>query len=130
MQVSVSASACGDARLASRAMSCRRLPVFDSVAALLITQRTSANGGVPAKLLSRPFCLISRATNRLRTSTRSSSPLLMSVKSTRIGFASCPRHTGFICHFLKGIEHFVPLQLFHTIPPEINSNDFGVFGIN
>ena len=30
-------------------MRCRLLPVFDSVAALLIMQRTSANGSVPAK---------------------------------------------------------------------------------
>ena len=48
-QVSVSASACRNARLASSTMSCRRLAVFDSVAALLITKRTNANGGVPAK---------------------------------------------------------------------------------
>ena len=47
--VSVSASACRNARLATSTISCRLLPVFDSVAPLHITSRTSANGGVPAK---------------------------------------------------------------------------------
>ena len=73
--VSVSASACGKARFASSTKNCRLFPVLVRVAALLITYHTSP---VPAKYLSAPFCSISRATNRLRTSIRSSSPLLMS----------------------------------------------------
>ena len=53
-----SASACRNTRLASRIMSCRRLPVFVSVAAPLITYRSSASGGAPAKWLWVPFRLI------------------------------------------------------------------------
>ena len=60
-RVSVSASASKNARLSSSTMSCRRLPVFDIATALLITHRTSANGGVRAKQLSAPFCSISHA---------------------------------------------------------------------
>ena len=63
----------------------RHLHIFVFVAALLITSRTSASGGVPAKLLSVPFCLISRAINRLRTSARSLSTLLMSFHRHEMG---------------------------------------------
>ena len=60
-------------------MSCRRLPVFVFDAAVRITCRTSANSGVSlAKLLLVPFCLILHAVFRLRTSTHSLAPLMMS----------------------------------------------------
>ena len=67
-------------------MSRRLLHDFDSDAAWhSLRHVTSANSGVPAKWLSVPFCLISRATNRLRTSTRSLSPSLMARHRREIG---------------------------------------------
>ena len=103
-------------------MSCRRLPVFDSVAALLITQRTSVNGGVPAKQLSVPFCLISRATNRLRTSTRSLSPLLMFFPSTGTGFCVLSlMHRFSSVTSSKALNFFVPLHRFHSCFGHVDS---------
>ena len=86
------------ARFASSTKSCRLVPVLVRVAALLVKCLTAADGRVPAKKLSAPFCLISRATNRLRTSTRSQSPLLMSHHRQE------SRHARFISYFLQGFE--------------------------
>ena len=70
---------------ASSTRSCRPLPVLVRVAALRITYRTSADGGVPAKQLSVRVGSISRATNRLRTSTGLLSRVLMTLHRQEIG---------------------------------------------
>ena len=101
--VSVSASACQKARFALRTKSCRCLPVFIRIITLPITQHTSTHSKIPAKSLSVPFCLFSRATDRLRNSTRALSPLLMPRHQQEIGFAS----------FSVGFELVVP-QLFSS----------------
>ena len=80
--VSVNTSAASDT------VRSRRILVFVFVAAALTTYRTGTNGGAPLKLLSDPFCLISRTT-------RSWSPLLI-FPSTREGFASCSGHESLV----------------------------------
>ena len=91
--VSVRASACLFNRFASGTMSCRRLPVFVFVAAVQNAYRTSANGGVPSKKLSVPFCLVSCAIFRLRTSTRSLASLLMPFLRHEISEAVAPKYS-------------------------------------